>query len=301
VAFLADKRYAEQLKDSRAGVVLLAPEFSAVDGPAPARIVVAKPYDALVALLPRFYRAPARTKGVHPSAVIGRGVAIGDGATVEAHSVIGDGAALGDRAWVGPNCAVGDGVDIGADSRLVANVTCYPGTSVGSRVTVHAGVRLGSDGFGYSFADGVHQKITHVGRCIIHDDVEIGANTCIDRGSIDDTIIGAGTKIDNLVHIAHNVQLGRLCLVMAQAGVAGSTRIGDGVVIAGQAGIAGHVTIGARARIGAQAGIFGDVPTGETWSGYPGRPHNESLRASAALFKLSGLLKRIERLLDSND
>jgi len=154
---------------------------------------------------------------------------------------------------------------------------------------------------GSVFREGAHNKIPHVGRCIIGDDVEIGANSTVDRGSIDDTVIGSGTKIDNLVHIAHNVRVGEKCLVMAQVGVAGSATIGDGAILAGQAGIAGHVSIGAGARIGAQAGVFGDIPPGETWSGYPARPHKESLRASAALFKLAGMIRRLEKLLEEPD
>jgi UDP-3-O-[3-hydroxymyristoyl] glucosamine N-acyltransferase len=134
---------------------------------------------------------------------------------------------------------------------------------------------------------------------VIEDDVEIGANTTIDRGSIDDTVVGAGTKIDNLVQIAHNVRIGKRCLIMAQVGIAGSARVEDGAMVLGQAGVAGHQTIGAGARIAAQAGVFGDIPAGETWSGYPARPHKTALRAQAALFKLPGLLRRIERLLDS--
>jgi UDP-3-O-[3-hydroxymyristoyl] glucosamine N-acyltransferase len=168
---------------------------------------------------------------------------------------------------------------------------------VGDRVRIHAGAVLGSDGFGYVFRGGAHEKIPHVGRCIVEGDVEIGANTTIDRGSIDDTVIGAGTRIDNLVHIAHNVRIGRLCLIMAQVGIAGSVHVEDGVVLAGQAGLAGHHTIGKGARIAAQAGVFGDVPAGETWSGYPARPHREALRAQAALFRLPSLIRGIERLL----
>jgi UDP-3-O-[3-hydroxymyristoyl] glucosamine N-acyltransferase len=151
------------------------------------------------------------------------------------------------------------------------------------------------------FRDGAHQKIPHVGRCIIGDDVEIGANTTIDRGSIDDTVVGNGTKIDNLVHIAHNVRIGEKCLIMAQVGVAGSVTIGDGAILAGQAGISGHLSIGAGARLAAQAGVFGDIPAGETWSGYPARPHRESLRASAALFKLAGMMRRLEKLLGNSE
>jgi UDP-3-O-[3-hydroxymyristoyl] glucosamine N-acyltransferase len=162
-------------------------------------------------------------------------------------------------------------------------------------------VRIGSDGFGYVFTDGVHRKIPHVGRCIIGNDVEVGANTTIDRGSIDDTVIGPGTKIDNLVQIGHNVQVGALCLIMSQVGIAGSARIGDGCVLAGQAGLGGHITVGAGARIGGQSGVFGNVPPGEVWSGYPARPHRESLRATGALFKLSGMMKRIEKVLDDRE
>jgi UDP-3-O-[3-hydroxymyristoyl] glucosamine N-acyltransferase len=146
------------------------------------------------------------------------------------------------------------------------------------------------------FRDGAHRKLPHVGRCVIEDDVEIGANTTVDRGSVDDTVVGAGTKIDNLVHVGHNVRIGRLCLVMAQVGIAGSARIEDGCVLAGQAGLGGHITVGAGARIGGQAGVFGDVPAGETWSGYPARPHREALRAQAAVFKLPSLLRALERL-----
>jgi UDP-3-O-[3-hydroxymyristoyl] glucosamine N-acyltransferase len=160
-------------------------------------------------------------------------------------------------------------------------------------------VRIGSDGFGYVQRDGQHVKIPHVGRCLIEDDVEIGANTTIDRGSIDDTVIGAGTKIDNLVQIGHNVRIGKGCLIMGQAGIAGSVRVEDGCMILGQVGISGHNTIGKGARVAAQAGVFGDIPAGETWSGYPARPHKEALRAQAALFKLPSLLRRIERLLDT--
>jgi UDP-3-O-[3-hydroxymyristoyl] glucosamine N-acyltransferase len=165
-------------------------------------------------------------------------------------------------------------------------------------VMLHSGVRIGSDGFGYVFRDGAHQKIPHVGRCIIGDDVEIGANSTIDRGSIDDTVIGPGTKIDNLVQVGHNVRIGALCLIMAQVGIAGSTRVEDGVILAGQSGLAGHLTVGKGARLGAKGGAFGDIPAGETWSGYPARPHKEALRAQATLFRLSGLMKMLERLID---
>lgn len=299
LSFCASARYVPLLAETKASVVLLSPDVQDARTTAPARIVVPKPLDSLQSLLPRLYRFPARESGVHPTAVIGRGVRMGEGVAIGAHVTIGDGAVLGHRVTLDTQCTVGDGVRIGDDTRVFPGVRLYPGTQVGSRVAIHANAVIGSDGFGYVFREGRHQKIPHVGRCIIEDDVEIGAGTTIDRGSVDDTILGAGSKIDNLVQIAHNVRIGRLCVIAAQVGISGSAHLEDGVVVGGQAGFQGHHTIGKGAKIAGQSGVFGDVPPGETWSGYPARPHRESLRAQAALFRLSALMKRIERLLDS--
>jgi len=298
LSFLGAAKYAPQFAASCAGVVLILPELAEAPGQTPARVVVERPQEALLALLPRFQRATTVLPGIHPTAVIGAGVRLGAGVSIGPYAVVGDGVELGDGVAVGPHCVLGSGVVVEEQSQLVASVTVYAGSRIGKRVTVHAGARIGSDGFGYVQRDGQHLKIPHVGGCILEDDVEIGANTTIDRGSIDDTVIGAGTKIDNLVQIGHNVRVGRACLIMAQAGVAGSVRIEDGCMILGQVGISGHHTIGKGARVAAQAGVFGDIPAGETWSGYPARPHKEALRAQAALFKLPSLLRRIERLLD---
>jgi UDP-3-O-[3-hydroxymyristoyl] glucosamine N-acyltransferase len=259
-------------------------------------VVVPEPHEALLRVLPALYAEPNVEPGVHPTAVLGRGVRLGERTSVGQYAVLESEVTIGDGVAIGPHCHVGRGVEIGSGSELLHGVTLYPGARIGRRVRLHAGVRIASDGFGYVYRDGVHEKIPHVGRAIVEDDVEIGANSTIDRGSIDDTVIGAGTRIDNLVHVAHNVRIGRLCLIMAQVGIAGSARIEDGCVVAGQVGVSGHHTIGAGARIAAQAGVFGDVPPGETWSGYPARPHQEALRAQAALFKLPGLLRRIERI-----
>lgn len=301
LSFCGSAKYAPLMAASAAGVVLVSPQAAELPSPAAARIVVANPHDALLALIPRFYRLPARTPGVHPTAVIGRGVVMGEAPSVGPHAVIEAGAVLGDRVTIDANTTVGEGARLGDDVHLYPNVTVYANARLGRRVTVHAGARIGSDGFGYVFRDGRHAKIPHVGGCVIEDDVEIGANTTIDRGSIDDTVIGAGTKIDNLVQIAHNVRVGRLCLLMSQVGVAGSVRVEDGCILAGQVGVSGHHTIGKGATLAAQAGVFGDIPAGETWSGYPARPHKEALRAQAALFKLPALLRRIERLLAGSE
>ena len=298
LSFLANARYAPLYERTRASTVLIAPEFAELATTAAARIVVAKPHDAMLTVLPKLYRAPTREPGVHPTSRLGRGVTLGNDVMIGPYVVIGDGAVIGDRSWIDAHVVIGAGVVVGADVRLFPAVTVYSGTTLGARVMVQAGARLGSDGFGYVFRNGIHDKIPHVGRCIVEDDVEIGANTTVDRGSFDDTVIGAGTKIDNLVQVAHNVRIGRLCLIMAQVGIAGSARLGDGVIVAGQVGVAGHHTIGDGARIAAQAGVFGDVPAGESWSGYPARPHRQSLRASAALLRLTEIVKKLEKLVE---
>ncbi len=250
----------------------------------------------MLTVLPRLYRAPRREPGVHGTARLGRGVTLGRDVTIGPYAVIGDGAVIGDQAWIDAHAVIGAGVVLGADIRVYPAVTLYSGTTLGPRVIVHAGARIGSDGFGYVFRDGAHEKIPHVGRCIIEQDVEIGANSTIDRGSVGATEIGDGVKIDNLVHIGHNVRVGDYSVIVAQVGIAGSATIGRGVTLAGQAGIQGHITIGDGATIGGQAGVLGDVPAGAVYSGYPARPHKESLRAHAGLFRLPELMKRIRDL-----
>ena len=299
LSILSSARYAPLLAATRAGVVLVDPEFRDAAGQPRARIIVKQPLEKLLSLLPRLYPESPPVPGVAVSARIGKDTVLGERVSIGEYVVIGQGARIADRATIGAHCVIGDGVVIGEHARLLPGVTVYAGSALGARTIVHSGARIGCDGFGYVFRGGAHHKIPHVGGCIIEDDVEIGANTTIDRGSIGDTVVGRGTKIDNLVQVAHNVRIGEKCLLMAQVGVAGSVTIGDGAILAGQAGIGGHLSIGAGARIGAQAGVFGDVPAGEAWSGYPARPHKESLRASAALLKLAGMIRRLEKLLDA--
>lgn len=301
LSFLGSGKYEALLERSRAGVVLVDPEFKDARGSARARILVAKPMEKMLLVLPRLYPSSGGAPGIAPTARIGSGASLGSGVAIGEYSVIGDHAVIGDNCRIGSHCVVGAGVVIGSASRLHAHSTLYPGARLGDRVIVHSGACVGSDGFGYVFQGGAHRKIPHVGNCVVGNDVEIGANTTIDRGSVDDTVIGDGTKIDNLVHIGHNVRIGKLCLIMAQVGIAGSVIIEDGCILAGQAGLAGHLKIGAGAKIAAQAGVFGDVPAGESWSGYPARPHRESLRASGALLKLAGMMRRLEKLLDENE
>jgi len=301
LSILSSAKYATELASSRAGIVLVDPEFRDVPAGHGTRIIVKQPLEKLLSLLPRLYPEAPASPGVAATARIGKGATLGERVSIGEYAVIGAGSNIGADVAIGTHSVVGDKASVGDGSRLWPGVTIYPSATLGRRVMVHSGTRIGCDGFGYIFRDGAHHKIPHVGRCIIGDDVEIGANTTIDRGSIDDTVIGNGTKIDNLVHIAHNVRIGEKCLIMAQVGVAGSVTIGDGAVLAGQAGISGHLSIGAGARLAAQAGVFGDIPAGETWSGYPARPHRDSLRASAAVFKLAGMIRRLEKLLEDSE
>ncbi|HWL38625.1 MAG TPA: UDP-3-O-(3-hydroxymyristoyl)glucosamine N-acyltransferase [Gemmatimonadaceae bacterium] len=298
LSILASAKYAPMLAESRAGVVLVDPQLRNAAGSPRARILVSQPLEKLLAVLPRLYVEHRPAAAIASTARIGRHVSLGKDVSVGEHAVLERDVRLGDGAIVGPGCVLGAGASIGAGSRLWPGVTVYPGAVIGERVNIHAGARVGCDGFGYVFRKGAHEKIPHVGGCIIGDDVEIGANTTIDRGSIDDTVIGNGSKIDNLVHVAHNVRIGQRCLIMAQVGIAGSAVIEDDCIIAGQAGLGGHITIGKGARIAGQAGVFGDVPAGESWSGYPARPHRESLRATGALFRLAGMMRSLEKLLD---
>lgn len=295
LSFFANPRYAGEFASSRAGVVLISPELADHDGGPQSRIVVAIPQEAMLLVLPALYPPPPRVTGIHPSAVIGAGAKLGKDVSIGAHSIIGENAVLADRVVIGPLCDVGRDVTVGEDSHLVSGVTLYPGTILGARVRLHAGVRAGSDGFGYvPTRDGV-QKIPHVGRCILEDDVEVGANSTIDRGSIADTVIGAGTKLDNLVMIAHNVRLGRMCLIAAQSGIAGSTRLGDGCMIGGQVGVTGHLELGNNVKLGAGSGVMDDIPDGQMWSGAPARPQREWLKATSAFYKLAERLREIER------
>lgn len=297
LSFLAHARYASWFATSRAGVVLISPLLEAAKGLTPTRIVVDKPVEALLPLLARFHRSEPRASGVHPTAVIAPSARVGAGVTIDPYAVVGENVSVGDGTWIGAGVSVGVGSVIGRNVRVFPNAVVYPYTELGDRVVLHAGAQVGREGFGFvPRPDGV-VRIPHIGRCVLEHDVEIGANSCVDRGSVDDTVIGAGTKIDNLVQIGHNVRIGRFCFVASQAGVAGSARIEDGVQVGGQAGIGGHLTVGAKATVAARAGVIGDMPGDQVWSGYPARAHKEQMRTYAAMTRLVRMIRPLERLL----
>lgn len=296
LSFVANPRYLPYLQGTRAGAILVTAAMRPQVPEGVATVEVEDPHLALYQVLPRLYPPEPRTAGVHPTAVVdatasvGREVSIGPYAVIEAGVVLEDGCSVGAHAVIGRGSRVGEG------SAIHAQATLYPGVVVGRRCIVHSGARLGKEGFGFVWHEGGHRRVPQVGGCVLEDEAEVGCNSTVDRGSIGDTVVGAGTKIDNLVHLGHNVHTGRHVILIAQVGVSGSTTIGDGAVLAGQVGVGGHLEIGAGARVGGQAGVTADIPAGATYSGYPARPHREAMRAQGAVFRLPELLRRIKAL-----
>ena len=298
LSFLASPRYLAQFRASGAGAVLLTQAHAGEPGGPAVRIVVADPMAALVQAVEALYPEPARSPGIDPSVRIGPGTTWGPEVTIGPGAVLGRDVRLGARCSIGPGAVLEDGVMTGDDVVIEAHVVCHQDVRLGHRVRLKVGAVIGGQGFGFLSGAAGHRRVRHVGGCVLEDDVEVGAHSCIDRGSVDDTVIGRGSKVDNLVHLAHNVRLGAHCLVMAQVGIAGSTRLGNGVIVAGQAGVGGHVTVGDRARLAGQAGVTADVPAGADVSGYPARPHRDGLRREAALSRLARIAGDLERLVE---
>lgn len=283
---------ADLVEASRAGAVLVPERFPELAGPLLIR--VSDPRRSFFAIAELFV-PPSEIKAIHPSAVIDRSAILGEAVAVGACAVVAAGARLGDRCIIGPGSYVGPGVTLGADCLIEANVTLHRDSSLGAHCVVHSGTVIGSDGFGFAWDGRGHRKIPQLGRVVIEDDVDIGCNCCVDRATLGVTRIRRGTRIDNLVQVAHNTDIGEHVILVSQAGVAGSSSVGAGAVIAGQVAVSDHVKVGAGARIGGQSGVTKDVPAGAAVFGTPARPMKDTLRELASLAQLPGLLKKIKR------
>jgi UDP-3-O-[3-hydroxymyristoyl] glucosamine N-acyltransferase len=295
ITFAENEKLLNNAGRSRASAVI-APAFGAFASAGKPLIRVKNPRFAFAQALRIFAPEPKVYKGIHPTAILGERLAAGRNASIHAMAVIGDNVRMGDNCVIYPFAYLGDNVSLGDNCVVYPHVVLHDDTEIGSNVVIHSGSVLGTDGFGYMFIENRHHKIPQIGRVIVEDDVEIGSNVTIDKARTGSTRIGAGSKIDNLVHIGHNVTVGKNCVIVAQVGVSGSVDIGNGVILAGQVGVKDHVTIGDGTIVCAQAGVIGDLPHGSFVSGPQARPHSQDLRAQAFHYQLPDLFQRIKVL-----
>lgn len=280
-------------EQSEAAAILVSEAFTST------RKVIIRVKNARVAMarvLPLFFPPDPTPPGIHPAATIDASAQVDPTAHIGPDCVVGPRTRIGARSVLLGGNHIGRDCQLGDDVTLFPNVVIYPRTQIGHRVSIHAGTVIGSDGYGYVFDEGRHRKVLQAGNVVIQDDVEIGANAAIDRGALGSTVIGQGTKIDNLVHIAHNVVIGRHCLIMGQAGFAGSTRLGDYCVIASQSGIAGHLKLGNQAMVGAKSGVMRDIPDGGVVLGIPASPDKQAKRQMIAVQHLPEMIQRLREL-----
>jgi UDP-3-O-[3-hydroxymyristoyl] glucosamine N-acyltransferase len=286
VSFLDNRRYASALDQTSAGAVIVHPDMAARVPSTAVTIVTSEPYVAWARVAALFHPVPPPSPGIHPSAFVAGGAVVDPSAEVGPLCVIESGAEIGPNCRIGPCAVIGGGVIIGRDCRIGAHVSLSHAL-LGARVYVYPGARIGQEGFGFASTKDGFISVPQLGRVILEDDVEVGANTTIDRGSSRDTVIGAGCRLDNLVQIGHNVVLGRCCVIVAQVGISGSTVLEDFVRVGGQAGLAGHLRIGHAAEIGAQAGVMSDIDPGAKVLGSPAQPIKDFFRQIAALTRMT--------------
>jgi UDP-3-O-[3-hydroxymyristoyl] glucosamine N-acyltransferase len=295
ITFAESLRFLQDAEQSSASAII-APENASTEAATKVMIQVANPRLAFAQLLDLFAPEQYAARGIHRSAVIGSDFRHGANVSVGPQCVLGENVRLGANVTIHPLCFLGDDVEVGDGSIVGPCVTLLRGTVIGANVVIHSGTVLGSDGFGYLTIGGKHRKIPQIGHVQVGDDVEIGSNVTIDRARTGVTRVGRGTKIDNLVHIGHNCQIGEDCIIVAQVGLAGGVEVGHHAIIAGQTGVKEQVKIGAGAVIGAQTGVMGDVPAGAFVSGYGAKPHKEVLRTAAAVNQLPDLLKKVREM-----
>ncbi len=294
VSFLANPKYEKQLKETKASAVVVGE-----DVPANGRTLIrsSDPYYAFMQIVVLLHgHRPHKPVGLSPKASIADSATLGQNIDVHEFVCISDNVRIGDNTRIYSNCTIGPGTRIGRDCLIYPNVTIYDGCTVGDRVTIHAGSVIGQDGFGYATHDGEHHKIPQIGAVILEDDVEIGANCAIDRGTLGDTVIGKGTKFSNLIAIGHGTRIGPHSLLVAQVGIAGSVEVGHHCVFAGQAGVVGHIKIGDGVKVGAQAGVTNSIPDGESVIGSPAVSHTQAKRSLLALKNLPELRQKLRDL-----
>ncbi len=293
ITFVSHQKYKPELESTKASAVISTKEFKDLNKNF---VFVDNPYFAFSKILKYFYERDYKPRGVDPKAVIGNNAAIGRDVSIYPLAVIGDNVKIGDRVVIYSGSYVGDNTVIDDDSLIYPNVTIREDALIGKRVILHSGVVIGSDGFGYATDKGRHHKIPQIGSVVIEDDVELGANVTVDRATLGKTIIKRGTKVDNLVQIAHNVVIGEDSIIVAQAGISGSVEIGSHCVIGGQVGFVDHIKIGNNVMIGSQSGVMNDVEPNQVILGSPAIPHKDWLRAQAVYQKLPEMRKKISDL-----
>ena len=286
ISFLDNRHYASALDQTSAGAVIVHPDMAARVPRTAVAIVTSEPYAAWARVAALFYPVPPLSPGIHPSAIVADGALVDPTAEIGPLAVIETGAEIGPGCRIGPCAVIGSGVKVGRDCRIGAHVSLSHAL-LGARVYIYPGARIGQEGFGFAPTKDGFLSVPQLGRVIVEDDVEVGANATIDRGSSQDTVIGAGSRLDNLVQIGHNVVLGRCCVIVAQVGISGSTVLEDFVRVGGQAGITGHLRIGQGAEIGAQAGVMSDLVPGAKVVGSPAWPIKDFFRQIAALKKMA--------------
>jgi len=291
ITFISNPKYLSALKKTRASAVI-APSGLDTDIPA---VVCENPYLGFAKTISLFReQPPLPDKGISSLASVSGAVA--EGAAVGAFVFVGKGAKVGTGTALMPHVFIGEGAELGENCFIYPNVTVRENVKLGNNVIIHSGSVIGSDGYGYVQDEGIHKKIPQAGNVVVEDNVEIGANVCIDRAALSSTVIGEGTKIDNLVHIAHNVKIGKHCLILGQTGIAGSTVIGDYTTLASQSGISGHLKIGSRVTVGARGGVIKDLPDGVLVSGFPARDHREMMKVHAATMRLPEILEMFRKI-----
>lgn len=293
LSFVTNPKYRREAASSEAGALLTSSVLTGVDKD---YLLAEEPYFALALLMGFLYPRRDLPPGIHDSAIVEAGARVAPGAHVGPYSVVQKGAEIGTGAELHSHVVIGRDCRVGSHSILYPRVVLYSGSQVGERCILHAGVVVGSDGFGYAYHDDAHVKLEHGGIVVVEDDVEIGSNSAVDRGLLGETRIGAGSKIDNLVQVAHNVRLGPGCLLISQSGVAGSSELGQGVVLAGQAGVAGHLKLGDGVQVAAKSAVFRSVEQRQTVAGIPAVDVGSWRRQQALVRRLGEMKKRLERL-----